>query len=107
MRLVINDKGSNELLGVVCARRGPDNFPLFEVGVNHDDAGAWPLLVNVVEANRHFFLTRKLARDLAHTLLAVADDVDVRCRRCAEVEDAKIHDRQSRKWEHDYDEQAL
>ena len=103
LKIAGDTESSNHLVGVVKAGR----VALFAVGVNFDDRDAWPLTINLLELHRHVHLTRTAALRLAEVLTATAELVDVQCRKCSEVEDAPVHRMTSRKWTHDYDEQAI
>ncbi len=107
MRLVIDEASSNILLGLVQVRDRSRMRPLIEVGINRDEPECWPIAINLVEIDRHVFLTRKAAREFAELLISAADAAEVQCSRCSNVEDSKVHDRSSSQWLHDYDEMAI
>lgn len=68
MRLVVDQASRNRLLRVIRSRE----ITLFEVGLNGDDSGAWPIAVNVVQLDRHFYLSPSLARELGKALIEAA-----------------------------------
>lgn len=79
---------------------------LFEVGAS-GDSSVWPIVLNINGLDRHVFLSRRVALDLADALIEATDRIEVRCEKCPEVENAKIHDRASHHWMHDYQERAV